>query len=57
MSKLQKTHLQINQITGKGKRKAKERGMTGEASSMSMTANDYPLASALEFAHPSIFKE
>lgn len=47
MSKLQKTHPQINQITGQGKMRM-ERRMTGKASRHEF---------ALEFSHPSIFMD
>lgn len=47
MSKLQKTHPQISQITGQGRRMM-ERRRTGKASEHEL---------ALEFSHPSIFMD
>lgn len=46
MPKLQKTHLQINQITGPGKGRCIERRATGKASRH---------GPALESSHPRVF--
>lgn len=48
MSKLQKTHPQISQITGQGRRRRMERRRTGKASEHEL---------ALEFSHPNIFMD